>query len=157
MANYTDSLGFYKNSAEYPAKGNDRITSFAVDLDFAKIVAARSAAGATALAATDTLNVLPLPIGTVILSAGIHVVKAETANTSATFSLGFTGADPAAANAYASAVASNATGYSAANLGNPTLVKGSTAATTNLALLLNTAAPTNAVIRVFAVVANVSP
>jgi hypothetical protein len=38
----------------------------------------------------------------------------------------------------------------------PTLVNGTTANTTNLAVTLNTAAPTNAVIRVFAVVANVS-
>jgi len=155
MANYTDSLGFFKNSAEYPAKGNDRVTSFAVELDFAKVVAARAAAGATALAATDTLHVIPLPRGTVVLSAGIEVVKAETANTTATFSLGFVGGTPAAANAFANALASNALAMAAVGVV-PTLVNGTTANTTNLAVTLNTAAPTNAVIRVFAVVANVS-
>lgn len=152
MAAYTDSLGFYKNSAEYPAKGNDRLTSFAVELDFAKIVAARAAAGATALAAADTLQVVPLPAGTIILSAGLQVVSAETTNTTATFDLGFTGGSPAAANAYADDIASNATGFSAAALANPTLV----AAADTLDLLLNTAAPTDAVLRVFVVLANVS-
>lgn len=155
MANYTDSIGFFKNSAGYPAKGNDRITSFAVDLDFAQIVAARAAAGATALAAADTLHVIPLPRGTIILSAGIEVVEVETANDTATFSLGFVGASPVAANAYADAAASNAVGMTAVGLV-PTLVNGTTANTTNLAITLGTAAPTNAKIRVFAVLADVS-
>jgi hypothetical protein len=155
MAAYTDSLGFFKNSAGYPAKGNDRTTSFAVALDFAKIVADRTAAGATALAATDTLHVIPLPRGTVILAAGIEVVSAETVNTTATFSLGFVGGAPVAANAFANALASNALGMAAIGLV-PTLVNGTTANTTNLAITLNTAAPTNAKIRVFAVVADVS-
>jgi hypothetical protein len=155
MAAYTDSLGFYKNSAEYPAKGNDRLTSFAVDLDFAKIIAARAAAGATALAATDTLHVIPLPRGTILLAAGMEVVKAETVNTTATFSVGFVGGTPVAANGYANALASNALAMAAIGVV-PTLVNGATANTTSLALTLNTAAPTNAVVRVFAVVANVS-
>jgi hypothetical protein len=155
MANYTDSLGFFKNSAAYPAKGNDRVTSFATELDFAKIVAARTAAGATALAATDTLHVIPLPRGTVILSAGIEVISAETTNTTATFSLGFAGGSPVAANAFANVLASNALAMAAIGVV-PTLVNGTTAATTNLAITLNTAAPTDAKIRVFAVVADVS-
>ena len=155
MAAYTDSLGFFKNSAGYPAKGNDRITSFAVDLDFAKIVAARAEAGATALAATDTLHVIPLPRGSVILSAGAEVVKAETTNTTATFSVGFVGGSPVAANAFANALASDALGMAAIGLV-PTLVNGTTANTTNLAITLNTAAPTDAVVRVFVVVADVS-
>lgn len=156
MANYTDSLGFFKNSAAYPAKGNDRITSYAVDLDFAKIIAARAAAGATALAATDTLLVLPLPVGTIVLSAGVEVVEVESTNTTATISVGFQGGSPVAANAYANVKALNALGFGVANLANPTLVDGTTAATTNIAITLNTAAPTDAVVRVFAVVADIS-
>jgi hypothetical protein len=156
MANYNDSLGFFKNSAAYPAKGNDRITSFAVDLDFAQIVAARSAAGATALVFTDTLKVIPLPVGTIILSAGVEVVEVESTNTTATVSVGFEGGSPVAANAYANAAPLNALGFTVANLANPTLVSGTTASTTNLAITLNTATPTDAKIRVFAVVADVS-
>lgn len=152
MAAYTDSLGFHKNSAAYPAKGNDRLTSYAVELDFAKIVAARAAAGATALAAGDTLQVVPLPAGTVILSAGLQVTSAETTNTTATFDLGFTGGSPAAANAYANDAASNALAYVAADLANPTLV----GAADTLDILLNTAVPTDAVVRVFVVAADVS-
>lgn len=152
MANYAVAVGFDKNSAGHPAKGNNQITSFATTLDFAKIVAARAAAGATALAAADTLEVIPLPAGSVILSAGLQVVKAETTNTTATFSLGHTGGSPAAANAYAALTPSNALGYAAANLANPTLI----GAADTVDLLLNTAVPTDAVIRVFVVVANVA-
>lgn len=155
MAAYTDSIGFFKNSAAYPANGNDRISTFAVDLDFAAIVAARAAAGATALAATDTLHVIPLPRGSVILSAGIEVTSAETVNTTATFSVGFVGGTPAAANAYANALASNALAMAAVGVV-PTLVNGVTANTTNLAVTLGIAAPTDAVVRVFVVVADVS-
>jgi hypothetical protein len=59
---------------------------------------------------------------------------------------------PAAANAYADDAASNATGYTIASLANPTAV---TAADT-IDLLINTAVPTNCVVSVFAVVANVA-
>lgn len=152
MANYSTAVGFYKNSAAHPAKGNNRLTSFAVELDFAKIVAARAAAGATALAALDTLEVVAVPAGSVVLSAGLQVVSAETTNTTATFDLGHTGGSPAAANAYANDVASNALAYSAAALANPTLI----AAADTIDLLLNTAAPTDAVIRVFVVLADIS-
>jgi hypothetical protein len=82
-------------------------------------------------------------------------VQAETTNTTATFSLGFAGGTPVAANAFANALASNALGMAAIGLV-PTLVNGTTAATTNLALTLGTAAPTDAKVRVFVVVADVS-
>lgn len=146
MANYTDSLGFNKGVAAIPDVPGAR--KIAVTLDFAEIVAARSAAGVTALVATDTLQVLPLPAGTVVLSAGLFVVKAETTNTTATFDLGYTGGSPAAANAYANDVASNATGLKAADLANPTVIT----ADDTIDLLLNTAVPANAVIKVFAIV-----
>jgi hypothetical protein len=146
MAAYTDSLGFNKGTAAYP--DGTGISKYSVQLDFAKIVAARSAAGATALSAGDTLQIISLPAGTVVLSAGINITSAETTNTTATFDLGFTGGSPAAANAYGNDLASNSTGLKAADLANPTIV----ASADTIDLLLNTAVPANAVVNVFAVV-----
>ena len=149
MTAFTDSLGFNKGTAAYPANVTD-ISKFQVELDFAAIIAARSAAGVAALAATDTLQVISLPAGSIVLSAGVNVTSAETTNTTATFDLGFTGGSPYAANAYANDVASNATGLKAADLANPSVVI--TADTIDL--LLNTAAPVNCVVNVFAIVAD---
>lgn len=149
MTAYTDTLGFNKGTAAYPANTTD-ISKFQVELDFVAIIAARSAAGVAALAATDTLQVISLPAGSVVLSAGVNVTSAETTNTTATFDLGFTGGSPYAANAYANDVASNATGLKAADLANPSVVV--TADTIDL--LLNTAAPVDCVMNVFAIVAN---
>jgi hypothetical protein len=146
MAAYTDSLGFNKGTAAYP--DGSGISKYSVELDFAKIVAARAAAGATALAATDTLQIISLPAGTVVLSAGINIASAETTNTTATFDLGYTGGSPAAANVYGNDLASNSTGLKAADLANPTVV----ATADTIDLLLNTAVPANAVVNVFAVV-----
>ena len=149
MTAFTDTLGFNKGTAAYPANTTD-ISKFQVELDFVAIIAARSAAGVAALAATDTLQVISLPAGSVVLSAGVNVTSAETTNTTATFDLGFTGGSPYAANAYANDVASNATGLKAADLANPSVVV--TADTIDL--LLNTAAPVDCVMNVFAIVAN---
>lgn len=151
MAAYTDSLGFNKGTAAFPANTTE-VSKFEVTLDFAKIVAARSAAGATALASGDTLQVIALPAGSVVLTAGLQVTKVESTNTTATFDFGFTGGSPAAANVYANDLASNALGYGIANLANPTAV---TSADT-IDVLLNTAAPTDCVVKAFAIVANVS-
>lgn len=151
MATYTDSLGFNKGTAAFPPNVTG-VSKFEVTLDFAKIVAARAAAGATALAATDTLQVISLPAGSVVLSAGLQVTSAETTNTTATFDFGFTGGSPAAANAYTNALASNALGYGIENLTNPTAV---TSADT-IDIILNNAAPTDCVVKAFAIVANVS-
>jgi hypothetical protein len=151
MTAFTDSLGFNKGTAAFPANVTE-VSKFEVTLDFAKIVAARSAAGATALAATDTLQVIALPAGSVVLTAGLQVTEVESTNTTATFDLGFTGGSPAAANAYANDLASNALGYGIANLANPTAV---TSADT-IDILLNTDVPTDCVVKAFAIVANVS-
>ncbi len=89
-----------------------------------------------------------------ILHAGFQVTSAETTNTTATFDFGFTGASPAAANAFGNDIASNALGWSwpAGNgLANPVIVGTSD---DTIDLLLNTAAPTDAVLRCFAVVLN---
>lgn len=150
MAAYTDSLGFNKGIAAYP--DGSGVSKFEVTLDFAKIVAARAAAGATALVATDTLQVISLPASSVVLAAGLNVVTAETTNTTATFSFGYTGGSPYAANVYASAVASNSTGLKAADLANPSNI----VVADTIDLLLNTAAPTNCVVNAWAIVANAS-
>ena len=149
MAAYTDSLGFYKGTAAYPDNIND-VTKFEVTIDFADVKAARAAVGATALAATDTLQVITMPAGSVVLSAGMNVLSAETVNATATIDIGFTGGSPAAANAYGNDLATNSTGLKAADLANPTVV----AAADTIDILLNTAVPENAVIKFFAIVVN---
>lgn len=154
MTAFTDSYGFNKGTAAFPAYGDTRISYVEVVLDFAKIVAARSAASATALAAADTLQVMQVPANAVILHAGFEVTKAESTNTTATFDLGFTGGSPAAANAFGNDIASNALGWSWAagnGLANPVIIGTSN---DTIDLLINTAAPTDCVLRCFAVVLN---
>lgn len=90
MADYTDSLGFYKNSAGFPANYADRMSVIEIDLDFAKIAAARAAAGAAALAATDTLVIGTLPKGAYVIAAALTLVRAEGGV--ATIDVGVTGA-----------------------------------------------------------------
>jgi hypothetical protein len=148
MPNYTDSLGFNQGTAAYP--DGHGMSKFTVELDFAKIVAARSAAGATALAAGDTMQVIKLPAGSVVISAGLVVTKVESTNTTATFDLGFTGGTPYAANVYANDDPSNALGLTAADLANPSVIP----AADTIDLLINTAAPTDCVVKAFALVLN---
>lgn len=150
MAAYTDTLGFNKGTAAFP--DSSPVKKFEVELDFAKIVAARSAAGATALAAADTLQVINLPAYCVVLAAGLNVTSAETTNTTATFDLGYTGGSPAAANVYCDDFASNAVAMDSDNLANPTVIK----AADTIDLLLNTAAPTDCVVKAWAIVADCS-
>jgi hypothetical protein len=150
MAAYTDSLGFNKGTAAYPDGAG--VSKFTVELDFAKIVAARSAAGATALAAGDTLQVISLPAGSVVLSAGLVVTKAESTNTTATFDLGFTGGSPYAANAYVNDAASDTLGLKASDLANPSVIP----AADTIDLLINTDDPTDCVVEAFALVLNVN-
>lgn len=89
MVAYTDSFGFYKNSVGFAANYTDRVSVIEIDLDFAKIAAARAAAGVAALAATDTLVIGVLPKGALILGGGVTLVKAEGA--AGTVDLGITG------------------------------------------------------------------
>lgn len=79
MVAYTDSLGFYKNSAGFTANGTDRVSVTEIELNFATIAAARTAAGAAALAATDTLVIGVLPKGAFVLSGVATLEKAEGA------------------------------------------------------------------------------
>lgn len=89
MVAYTDSFGFYKNSPGFAANYTDRVSVIEIDLDFAKIAAARSAAGVAALAATDTLVIGVLPKGALILGGGVTLVRAEGA--AGTVDVGITG------------------------------------------------------------------
>lgn len=151
MAAYTDTLGFNKGTAAFPANVTE-VSKFEVELDFAAIIAARAAAGATALAAGDTLQVINLPAYSVVLTAGLNVVTVESTNTTATFDFGFTGGTPAAANVYCDDFACTAVAMDSDNLANPTVIK--TADTIDI--LLNTAVPTNCVLKAWAIVANCS-
>jgi len=91
MVAYTDTVGFNKGSAASTASTNNRVYLQQVDLDFPAIVAARAAAGLTALAANDSLAVLHIPAKTLILAVGIDVTTAET--TTSTIDIGYTGGD----------------------------------------------------------------
>jgi len=146
MTAYTDSLGFNKGTAGYDANGLASVSKIAVQLDLAKIVAARSAAGASALTTSDTLQVINIPAGSVVLSAGFTVTSAETSATTGTISLGD------GSVTYASTIAINATGTSAANLANPTVYSSAD----TLDLSFGTAMATNVVVTAWAIVADVS-
>lgn len=147
MAAYTDSLGFNQGTAAFPSDVT-AVSKFEVKLNFADIIAARSAAGATALVAGDSMEVIKLPAGSVVLSAGCQVTTVEATNTTGTFSLGTTGGTT---NLYTNALANNALAFGITNLANPVVY--GTADTIDI--LLNTAVPTNCVVNVFAIVADV--
>jgi hypothetical protein len=98
MPAYTDSLGFYKNSAGFTANYTDRVSVMEIDIDFRKIAAARAAAGATALAATDTLVIGVLPKGSYVVAAALTLVRAEGA--SATIDVGVSGSATLWANSF---------------------------------------------------------
>ena len=104
MATYTDTFGFNKGTAAYRADGLTKVTRMEVELDFAAIAAARLAAGATALAAADVLQVLPVPAKALVLHVGLDVETAGT--TDLTLDVG-DGADP---DGYLDGVAGDAAG-----------------------------------------------
>lgn len=89
MVAYTDSLGINKGSIALAASYTNHFTVMDITIDFAKIAAARLAAGATALANTDTLVLATLPKGSMILGGMVKLLKAEGA--AATIDLGITG------------------------------------------------------------------
>lgn len=104
MATYTDSLGFNKGSAAFDASGLTKITRVAVDMDFAAIAAARSAASATALASGDVVQAISLPAKSLVLHVGVDVLTAGTG--SLTLDVG----DGADADGYLDGVAADAVG-----------------------------------------------
>lgn len=123
MTAYTDSYGFAKGAAGVPALADWRRSLVEVDLDFAKIAAARVAAGVAALAATDTLEVFKVKAGTLVRMLGYNLIKAEGAT--ATMDVG----DGATATGFASNINLNGTpGYTGMGLtlteGTPNTVAG---------------------------------
>jgi hypothetical protein len=152
MATYTDSLGFNKGTAAYPAgDALNKISRVEVTLDFPAIIAARTAAGATALAASDVLEVIPVPAGTIVSNVGMVVTTA--AGVTSTISIG----DGGAAAGYLAATSANATGTSG---GVPVLSSGAFAPTLSggklysaadtIDITIGTAVPAAAVVRLFA-------
>lgn len=91
MVAYTDSLGFNKGTAAYTSTYTNRFTVIELELDFAKIAAARVAAGAAALGSGDTLDLFTLPKGTFVLNGSATLTKAEGA--AATIDVGVKGGD----------------------------------------------------------------
>lgn len=89
MVAYTDSLGFNKGTAAYFDRGEKSVFMMETVLDFAKIAAARAAAGVAALAATDTLEIMPLPPHTFVLGVSATVETVEGA--AATIDIGDAG------------------------------------------------------------------
>lgn len=146
MPTYTDSIGFDKGTAARHERGMNAVSRVDVELDFAAIIAARAAAGATALAAADVIEVIPLAAGTAVLAAGIEVTSVESTNTTGVFHLGDTDADGYVASLANTALTSTA---SAGALVEPVYY----AAADTIDVSLITAAPTDCVIRVFAIVA----
>jgi hypothetical protein len=141
MAAYTDTLGFNKGVAGFDAKNAASVVvRQEVVLDFAQIVAARAAASATPLAALDTLEVLRVPAGSVLLAAGLEVLQAETVNTTGTLDL----------TNGTTALPINALGLESNALAAPVTYT----AEDTLDITIGTAAPTNAVVRAFAILAD---
>ena len=156
MATYTDTLGFNKGSAALPADALFKMHRVEVVLDFPKIIAARLAAGATALAATDILEVIPIPAGTLVTNVGMEIV---TVGASGSISIG----DGSDDDGYLAATVSTSAGYFggvpgvATTVFSPALSGGKIyAAADTIDIKITTAVPSAAVVRVFALMADVT-
>ena len=157
MATYTDSLGFNKGTAAYPANDLNKSVRVEMVLDFPKIIAARSAAGATALAASDVMEIIPIPAGTIVSNVGMVVTTA--AGVTSTISIG----DGSAAAGYLAATSANSAATSG---GVPVLASGAFAPTLSggklysaadtIDITLGTAVPAAAVVRVFALLTDIN-
>lgn len=149
MAAYTDSLGFNKGTASIPAYGPMREGWIEVELDFAKIAAARSAAGATALASTDTLVLFPTFPGQTVLAVGAYLQKAEGA--AATIDVG----DAASGTRYFSNLDLNATAgtYSVSTLDAPHVYN----VTTGVVITIDSNSIDTAVVHLYFKVATLVP
>lgn len=156
MATYTDTLGFNKGSAALPADALFKMHRVEVVLDFPKIIAARLAAGATALAASDVLEVIPIPAGTVVSNVGMEII---TVGASGSISIG----DGSAAAGYLAATVSTSAGYFggvpvlSSGAFAPTLSGGKVyAAADTIDITISTAVPSAAVVRIFALMADIT-
>ena len=78
MATYNDGKGYKLGTgAAHVAKGINKVSTISVKLDFAAITTARAAAGLTALAATDVLEVIRVPANTLVTNVALNVTTAE--------------------------------------------------------------------------------
>lgn len=161
MATYTDTIGFNRGTSTggpIPHQGIRKLGVYEVTLNFTTITAARLAAGATALAAADILQVISLPAKTFVIAAGLDVTTA--AGGTLTLDLG----DGSDADGYIDGVDGNAVASYAPI---KTLVEGTpntilgyslgkyySAADTLDLVLVN--APAACVVRVWAIVANLA-
>lgn len=159
MATYTDSYGFNKGSAALRAEGLNKAVRMEVVLDFAAIKAARAAAGATALASGDVLEVMAVPAKTLVMAVGYDVTKAEGGT--ATFDLG----DGSDTDGYLNDINLNSVASGAMSLalatGTPNTVAGYSAgkyyaAADTIDVLLNNNDVNAAVVRIWALVADAS-
>lgn len=157
MATYTDTLGFNRGSAALPSNALHKVHLVEMILDFPAIIAARSAAGATALAASDVMEIIPIPAGTLVSNVGMVVTTA--AGVTSTISIG----DGSAAAGYLAATSANATGTSggvpvlSSGAFAPTLSGGKVyAAADTIDITLGTAVPAAAVVRIFAMFTDIN-
>jgi hypothetical protein len=156
MATISDTIGFNKGTAAYPADSLNKHYRVDVILDFPKIIAARAAAGAAALTSTDVIQVIPVPAKTLVSSVGMEII---TVGASGSLALG----DGSAGAGYLAATVSTSTGMFG---GVPVLSSGAFAPTLSggkvysaedtIDVTLSTAVPSAAVVRVFAVMVDVS-
>lgn len=100
------------------------------------------------IASTETIQMIQVPIGSVVLAAGIEVLTAESGNATAQVELG-DGSDP---NRYVASATVAATGYVATQI--PANVPFFYSAADTIDLLGSVAALTNAKLRVWAVIAD---
>lgn len=144
MSTYSDYLGLAKPTPAFPALV-DAVSKIVIPVDFDKVIAARAAAGATALAASDLLEIAKAPANGVILATSVTVVKPTSAATSTvlpTCGSALTGA----------AVDATAAGTTAGVTNQPKILTADTAVT----LTIGTAVPVGAVVLVNLLVANMN-
>lgn len=153
MAAYTDTIGFDKGGTAGHSANTSKVYCVSVDLDFVAITAARVAAGATAFATGDSLEVIQRPAKTLVLAVGVDVTTAD--GTASTIDIGFTGGD---VDAWLDGVDANATG-SFVGLGTNFTTALSTnynATADTLDLLMLTAPQDASVMRIWAVMVDCS-
>ena len=78
MATYNDGKGYNMGTgAAHVAAGINKVSSVTVELNFATITTERAAAGLTALAAADILEVIKVPANTLVTHVALNVTTAE--------------------------------------------------------------------------------
>jgi len=78
MATYNDGKGYNLGTGTaHVAAGINKVSSVTVELNFATITTERAAAGLTALAAGDILEVIKVPANTLVTHVALNVITAE--------------------------------------------------------------------------------